>query len=164
MPSPITQEQLEEICKLMDLNKDGLVDLNEFLESFRMVDPESKIRKGSQPTSPEARQETLKLHTLSVAANNQCDPLLSPAVVKPLNLLPKTHDISANTHETFDSSSKKNTNNITNANNLDEIEENEKVEVHIQPNNEDSVKEIPVIHTNSLQMSPVLSSRRGSQI
>lgn len=38
----MSDDQLEEICKLMDLNKDGLIDLNEFLESFRMVDPESK--------------------------------------------------------------------------------------------------------------------------
>lgn len=39
MPNPITQDQLEDICRLMDMNKDGLVDLNEFLETFRMVDP-----------------------------------------------------------------------------------------------------------------------------
>lgn len=38
MPNPITQEHVIEICKLMDMNKDGLVDLNEFLESFRLVD------------------------------------------------------------------------------------------------------------------------------
>lgn len=42
MPNPITQEQLVDICKLMDMNKDGLVDLNEFLETFRMVDPEQR--------------------------------------------------------------------------------------------------------------------------
>lgn len=35
MPNPMTQEQLVDICRLMDINKDGLVDLNEFLESFR---------------------------------------------------------------------------------------------------------------------------------
>ncbi|KAG5868314.1 hypothetical protein JTB14_021441, partial [Gonioctena quinquepunctata] len=40
MPCLMTTEQLREICNLMDLNKDGLVDLNEFLESLRMVDPE----------------------------------------------------------------------------------------------------------------------------
>ncbi|KAJ8956154.1 hypothetical protein NQ318_020704 [Aromia moschata] len=51
MPCPMTHEQLEDICKLMDLNKDGLVDLNEFLESFRMVDPESKRK--NEPDSPE---------------------------------------------------------------------------------------------------------------
>lgn len=40
MPNPITQEQLVDICRLMDINKDGLVDLNEFLETFRLVNME----------------------------------------------------------------------------------------------------------------------------
>lgn len=34
----MTQEQLVDICRLMDINKDGLVDLNEFLESFRLAE------------------------------------------------------------------------------------------------------------------------------
>lgn len=38
MPNPMTQEQLVDICRLMDINKDGLVDLNEFLESFRLAE------------------------------------------------------------------------------------------------------------------------------
>ncbi|XP_050671394.1 serine/threonine-protein phosphatase rdgC [Leptidea sinapis] len=38
MPNPLTQEQLVDICRLMDINKDGLVDLNEFLESFRLAE------------------------------------------------------------------------------------------------------------------------------
>lgn len=38
MQSPITHDQLIEICRVMDMNKDGLVDLNEFLETFRLVD------------------------------------------------------------------------------------------------------------------------------
>lgn len=42
MPNPITQEQLVDICRLMDINKDGLVDLNEFLETFRLVNMEHK--------------------------------------------------------------------------------------------------------------------------
>lgn len=47
----MTEEQLSEICRMMDINKDGLVDLNEFLETFRMVDPESKRK--NMPNSPE---------------------------------------------------------------------------------------------------------------
>lgn len=46
IPNPITQEQLLDICKLMDMNKDGFVDLNEFLETFRMVDPEQRGNDG----------------------------------------------------------------------------------------------------------------------
>lgn len=34
----MTQEQLVDICRLMDINKDGFVDLNEFLESFRLAE------------------------------------------------------------------------------------------------------------------------------
>lgn len=38
MPDPIPQEHLLDICRSMDINKDGQVDLNEFLETFRLVD------------------------------------------------------------------------------------------------------------------------------
>ncbi|XP_053684509.1 serine/threonine-protein phosphatase rdgC [Sabethes cyaneus] len=33
-----THEQLLDMCKMMDINKDGLVDLNEFLETFRLCE------------------------------------------------------------------------------------------------------------------------------
>ena len=51
MPCNMTEDQLSEICRMMDINKDGLVDLNEFLETFRMVDPESKRK--NMPNSPD---------------------------------------------------------------------------------------------------------------
>lgn len=38
LPEHDTKEQLMEMCKLMDINKDGLVDLNEFLETFRLCE------------------------------------------------------------------------------------------------------------------------------
>lgn len=59
MPNPITQEQLVDICKLMDMNKDGLVDLNEFLETFRMVDPEQR----GKYTRPEEKSPVFSVTT-----------------------------------------------------------------------------------------------------
>lgn len=40
LPEHDTKEELMDMCKLMDLNQDQLVDLNEFLETFRLCEQE----------------------------------------------------------------------------------------------------------------------------
>lgn len=42
-----THEQLMEMCRMMDINKDGLVDLNEFLEAFRLCEFTKESLKSS---------------------------------------------------------------------------------------------------------------------
>jgi len=37
LTSPIPHQQMAEMAKCMDMNKDGKIDLNEFLETFRIV-------------------------------------------------------------------------------------------------------------------------------
>lgn len=48
LPEHETEDDLLEMCKMMDINKDGLVDLNEFLEAFRLCD---QARRGARGRS-----------------------------------------------------------------------------------------------------------------
>lgn len=43
LASPIPQQQMAEMARCMDMNKDGKIDLNEFLETFRIVSSDQEV-------------------------------------------------------------------------------------------------------------------------
>ncbi|XP_071452640.1 serine/threonine-protein phosphatase rdgC [Hetaerina americana] len=49
-PSPSLHQMLD-VARTMDLNKDGLIDLNEFMEAFRLVDPGRASAEDSEEES-----------------------------------------------------------------------------------------------------------------
>lgn len=85
MPNPITHDQLLDMCRLMDMNKDGLVDLNEFLETFRMVDPEQ------QSGQIRSFSGDLMSYRFSKGNNNNGLPEISTESMSP-NVAQKTPD------------------------------------------------------------------------
>lgn len=66
LPEHDTKEQLLEMCKMMDINKDGLVDLNEFLETFRLCEQtkgnycKPDLKTLSQSTAAARQQQAAK--------------------------------------------------------------------------------------------------------
>uniref|UniRef100_A0AAR5PRS6 Serine/threonine-protein phosphatase n=1 Tax=Dendroctonus ponderosae TaxID=77166 RepID=A0AAR5PRS6_DENPD len=170
MPCNMTEDQLSEICRMMDINKDGLVDLNEFLETFRMVDPESKRK--NMPTSPD--------NSMWTNGANSRSPRRSPKERK-----------EQKQHQLADNQAAGKANIFVEASNAISVEiseptttesnehspekkdcQGEAISLRVQVHNFNSPADgaetrdgslLPV-HQNGLKTSPVLSSRRGSLI
>lgn len=61
-----THEDLMEMCRMMDINKDGLVDLNEFLEAFRLCESASETLGTFSAALEAPRRESKLLKKASV--------------------------------------------------------------------------------------------------
>lgn len=66
LPGTNTREQLLDMCRMMDLNKDGLVDLNEFLEAFRLCEQ----AKNDQVAGKSTRDKSPLLEVIGEAAGD----------------------------------------------------------------------------------------------
>ena len=57
-PGEVNEGYIEELVSAMDFDKNGKIDVNEFLESFRIVNvkpPNSKARTSNGPSEPVGR-------------------------------------------------------------------------------------------------------------
>ncbi|XP_077867569.1 serine/threonine-protein phosphatase with EF-hands pef-1-like [Saccoglossus kowalevskii] len=66
--SSISDEQVRDMAKSIDMNKDGYIDFNEFLEAFRLVDPHSG--KTLVPSRPGSSRSMLKANGKTKSKEN----------------------------------------------------------------------------------------------
>lgn len=61
---PIKKEEVADLARSIDINKDGKIDFNEFLEAFRLVDMEGKEVKilGDSPIKMDSTLSQYDLH------------------------------------------------------------------------------------------------------